>query len=146
MAKAKAKATKTEVKKVEEVKEIQTVKTDDESKTYKVRFESPFPKGVYRVPGIHYERLPNGDKQIVEDLEQPFEIGSGETRTVDQKTYDHLRKQGALLSPAEKAEQDRVRRKLAGRKSQREGFKKDVQTYSDEEMNQVFNDIPFGVE
>ena len=114
-------------------------------KTYKIRYESPFPDGVFRVPGIHYERLPNGDKKIVEDIPQPFEIKANTTVTIDQALYDYLKEHKALLSKAEKAEQERVRRKLIGKKSRRDSFKKDVQTYSDDEMNKVFNDIPFEV-
>jgi hypothetical protein len=124
------------------------------AKEHKVRYETPFPTdgardipiAEFRVPNIHYERVgKDGEREIVEDRDEPFVIKSGQTITVDEDTYQFLLKRKAILTPEKKAEQDRTRRKLLGLKSVREKPKKDPQTYSDEEMTKVFNDLPFEV-
>lgn len=122
-------------------------------KTHKIKFETPFPNDIkdvaraeFRVPGIHYEKTgKDGEREIVEDLPEPFVIKSGETKTIDHELYEYLISKKAILTVEQKAEQDRTRRKLLGQRTVREKPKKDVQTYTDEEMNKVFNDLPYEV-
>jgi hypothetical protein len=59
-------------------------------KTYKIKFENHL-KGEFIDSGKFYTR--EGKRTFVEDvLKEPFLIKSGQTKEIDQKTYDYLKK------------------------------------------------------
>jgi uncharacterized protein YnzC (UPF0291/DUF896 family) len=113
------------------------------AKTYKVKFESQITES-FNDFGLTYHKDKDGQIVTVEQI-PPFQIKRGETKDIDQATYDYLKGKGAILSKAEKKEQDRLRKKYLRKRSGRAEPKKEMQRIAGAEKNVIFNDIPFEV-
>lgn len=114
------------------------------NKKRKIKFDGEVATS-FQDKGVEYKKDNNGN--IVEEriLSKPFVIKSGEEQEIDEETYQYLKEKGALRTKAEQKERIRLRRKILGKKSWRAEPRKDVQTLSDEDINLVYNDLPYEV-
>lgn len=123
---------------VEEVKEM-----NEEEKTYTIRFDSELEGKTFIEQGVKYINLPDRQREKISILPEPFIIKAGETKVIDQTTYDYLIEKKVLLTEEEKEEKDKFRAKKLKLKSGRAEPKKDIQTFTDEEKIKLFVDLPY---
>lgn len=113
-----------------------------ENKTYKIKFESALPDREFIIKGKEIKVLPDG-KKIVEQIVPKLTMKDGQTKTIDQKTYDYMIKGGLLLTPEQKEEKDAIRRKYGAMKRERFTATSAPPSITDEEKKQIYVDLPY---
>jgi hypothetical protein len=127
----------------EEIKETKEKKSIPTKKVYVVKFESQMVGKEFIEPGIAYKQLPDRRTEKITILKEPFKMVSGQTKTIDEETYNYLVEKEAIITLEQKEERDLYRAKKLKLKSGRAEPKKEMQTLSDEEKLKLFVELPY---
>jgi hypothetical protein len=115
---------------------------EKKEKTYKIKFNSALPEREFVVNGTKVKVLPDG-KKIKEQIVPKLVIKSGQTKEIDQATYDFMVDKDLLLTKEKKEEQDQLRTKYGGMQRNRAASESAPPNMTDEDKKLLSIDKPY---
>lgn len=119
---------------------------------YKIKYESAVSQ-TFSLPGKEYYYNEQG-KLVGKQIIPQFVIKSGEEKSVDEKTFEYLKRCGALRSKEDMKKREKLQKKMKDQKYDRtydivkgpqSEKQKEVEALTDEERSLLLNDLPYEV-